>query len=59
MVELVNARYTSQKCSQCGIMIPKTLAGRIHLCPNCGLEIDRDFNAGINILTLGMRGRAC
>ena len=58
VVELVDARYTSQKCSQCGIMVPKTLAERIHACPNCGLEIDRDLNASLNIRTLGLRGRA-
>lgn len=58
VVELVDARYTSQKCSQCGIMVPKTLADRVHLCPKCGLEIDRDLNASLNILTLGLRGRA-
>ncbi|MDD2835518.1 MAG: transposase, partial [Methanothrix sp.] len=58
MVELVDARYTSQKCSQCGIMVPKTLADRTHLCPNCGLEMDRDINASLNIRTLGLRGRA-
>ena len=57
-VELVDARYTSQKCSQCGIMVPKTLADRIHRCPNCGLEMDRDINASLNIRTLGLRGRA-
>ncbi len=59
IVELVEARYTSQKCSQCGIMVPKTLAQRVHFCPNCGLEMDRDINASINIVTLGLRGRAC
>ena len=58
MVELVDARYTSQKCSQCGIMVPKTLAERVHICPNCGLEMDRDINASLNIRTLGLRGRA-
>ena len=58
VVELVDARYTSQKCSQCGIMVPKTLADRTHLCPNCGLEMDRDLNASLNIRTLGLRGRA-
>jgi len=58
MVELVEARYTSQKCSQCGMMVPKTLADRVHLCPNCGLELDRDINASINIRTLGLRGSA-
>jgi putative transposase len=59
VVGLVDARYTSQKCSQCGIMVPKTLADRTHLCPKCGLEMDRDINASINIVTLGLRGRAC
>jgi len=58
VVELVAARYTSQKCSQCGILVPKTLANRVHHCPKCGLEMNRDLNAGINILTLGLRGRA-
>ncbi len=58
IVELVDARYTSQKCSQCGIIVPKTLAERVHLCPNCGLEMDRDINASLNIVTLGLRGRA-
>jgi putative transposase len=58
VVELVNARYTSQKCSTCGIMVPKTLVERVHSCPNCGLKMDRDINAALNILTLGLRGRA-
>lgn len=58
VVELVDARYTSQKCSQCSIMVPKTLAERVHICPNCGLEMDRDINASLNIRTLGLRGRA-
>jgi len=58
IVELVDARYTSQKCSQCGIMVPKTLAERIHLCLNCGREMDRDINASLNIRALGLRGSA-
>jgi putative transposase len=58
VVELVDARYTSQKCSKCGTMVPKTPADRIHLCPKCGLEMDRDINASLNIRTLGLRGRA-
>ena len=58
IVELVDAKYTSQKCSQCGIMVPKTLAERTHACPNCGLEMDRDLNASLNIRTLGLRGSA-
>jgi len=58
VVELVDARYTSQKCSQCGIIVPKMLAERVHRCPNCGLEMDRDINASLNIRTLGLRGSA-
>jgi len=58
IVELIDARYTSQKCSQCGALVPKTLADRVHLCPNCGLKMDRDLNASLNIVTLGLRGRA-
>jgi putative transposase len=57
-VELVDAAYTSQKCSKCGIIVPKTLADRVHKCPYCGLEMDRDLNASLNIVTLGLRGRA-
>jgi len=62
VVELVNARYTSQICSNCGAIVPKTLAQRVHRCPECGLEMDRDINAAINIMnksTLGQRDRAC
>ena len=58
VVELVNAAYTSQKCSGCGKIVPKTLADRVHFCPDCGLEMDRDVNASLNIVTLGLRGRA-
>ena len=58
IVELVDARYTSQKCSQCDILVPKTLAERTHACPHCGIELDRDLNASLNIRTLGLRGRA-
>lgn len=44
-------RGTSQRCCQCGAVVPKTLAERVHRCPHCGLEIDRDHNAAINVLT--------
>jgi len=52
----VNPSGTSQVCSQCGCLpdVPKTLADRIHLCPHCGLVIDRDVNAARNILRLGL-----
>jgi len=50
IVELVNPRNTSQNCSSCGKSVPKDLSVRIHSCPFCGLELDRDHNAAINIL---------
>jgi len=28
---------------------------RVHHCPHCGLVIDRDQNAAINILRLGLQ----
>lgn len=50
----VNPSGTSISCSQCGFPVPKSLAQRVHRCPNCGLEIDRDWNAARNIERLGM-----
>src|SRR5205807_1862914 len=41
----VDPRNTSQKCSGCGELVPKSLAVRTHTCPSCGLVIDRDHNA--------------
>jgi len=57
-VILVNPRNTSQICSGCGNTVKKSLAARTHKCP-CGLVLDRDINAAINILRLGTSpGRA-
>jgi putative transposase len=46
---------TTQMCSRCGKLplVSKTLADRIHRCPHCGYEADRDLNAAQNILRLG------
>ncbi|HEY9873795.1 MAG TPA: transposase [Candidatus Obscuribacterales bacterium] len=41
---------TSQNCSGCGVKVPKTLSVRTHECPSCGLILDRDENAAVNIL---------
>jgi len=51
-VELVNPYNTSQMCSGCGQIVQKYLSERTHSCPFCGLIIDRDHNAAINILRL-------
>ena len=54
-VELVNPYNTSQMCSGCGQIVQKDLSERTHSCPFCGLIIDRDHNAAINILRLGLQ----
>jgi putative transposase len=51
----VNPSNTSQMCSGCGILVPKTLSVRVHKCPHCGLILDRDVNAARNILTLALQ----
>lgn len=50
----VPARNTTINCSRCGSVVPKTLAVRIHRCNVCGLMLDRDHNAAINILKKGL-----
>ena len=45
----VKPHHTSQKCSGCNEVVPKQLSVRIHDCPHCGLVLDRDHNAAINI----------
>jgi putative transposase len=49
----VNPAYTSQDCSSCGITVKKSLSNRTHVC-KCGCVLDRDHNAAINILNLGL-----
>lgn len=51
----VDPRNTSKKCSRCGSIVPKDLDVRVHDCPHCGLVLDRDHNAAINILALGLQ----
>jgi len=53
-VVTVNPRNTSQMCSGCGEIVPKTLRVRIHICSACGLQEDRDVNAARNILKLAL-----
>lgn len=50
----VPPQYTSQECSSCGEIVKKTLSTRTHKC-RCGCVLDRDTNAAINILKIGLR----
>ncbi len=50
----VNPYKTSQVCSSCGVEGEhKDLSIRTHMCEACGLVLDRDHNAAINIRELG------
>lgn len=53
-VILVNPAYTSQDCSKCGHREKKEIFERVHNCKCCGLKLDRDHNAAINILRRGL-----
>jgi putative transposase len=50
----VAPQYTSQMCSNCGNLVKKTLSTRTHIF-GCGTTLDRDRNAGINILQKGLK----
>lgn len=50
----VNPYMTSQKCSQCGEIVKKSLSTRTHRCLHCGYTGNRDLNAAYNILRLGL-----
>jgi putative transposase len=56
--------FTTQDCSgvlpdgsPCPERIQKALSVRTHVCPRCGLVLDRDENAALNILRVGREQR--
>lgn len=49
----VNPKNTSQICSFCGTHVQKDVSVRVHSC-TCGLSLDRDYNAALNILNRGI-----
>lgn len=51
----VAPHFTSQNCSGCGTKVNKSLSVRTHICPSCGLVLDRDENAAKNILQKALR----
>lgn len=50
----VDPKNTSQICSGCGEIVKKDLSVRTHKC-DCGLTLDRDVNAALNIKGRGYR----
>ena len=52
----VNPRNTSKQCSYCGnIMEELSLDIREYHCSKCGLTMDRDDNAAVNVLNAGFK----
>ena len=56
----VDAKYTSQKCSECGHTEKnnRTIQARFG-CQRCGLQLNADFNAALNLLAAGHAVLAC
>ncbi|MFY9406360.1 MAG: zinc ribbon domain-containing protein, partial [Candidatus Methanoculleus thermohydrogenotrophicum] len=39
--------YITAVFQVCGMIVKKTFSDRVHSCPQCGLAMDRDQNAGV------------
>jgi putative transposase len=52
-VQAIPPAFTTQDCSGCGERVYKSLSVRTHICTSCGLILDRDENAAVNILREG------
>ena len=50
---MIDPRYTSQTCSECGFVHKDNRSGELFLCKDCGYTTDADYNASINILNSG------
>jgi putative transposase len=53
----VNPAYTSQICSDCGVVVSKGLSVRWHSCLECGTSLHRDHIAAKNIERAGRARR--
>ncbi|MEM0134386.1 MAG: RNA-guided endonuclease TnpB family protein [Thermoplasmatales archaeon] len=55
LIEIGRFEPSSKMCSRCGnIKHDVKLSDRIYHCDVCGFSIDRDLNAAINILNIGL-----
>ena len=50
----VNPHGTTKECASCGVETEKPLWIREHSCPSCGFELDRGWNAALNIKSRGL-----
>jgi putative transposase len=55
LVQIGRFEPTSKTCSCCGwVKKDLTLKDRVFICENCGIVIDRDYNASLNIHSVGV-----
>ncbi len=52
----VDPKNTTKTCSNCNNVQKMSLSDRIYECRSCGISIDRDLNASINILKIATVG---
>ena len=52
----IDPKFTSQTCSECGVVDAKARRGKSFECRECRTTIDADTNAAINILKRAMAG---
>lgn len=50
----VAPHHTSRRCSACGVVDGSQRKGELYACRKCGLRIDADVNAAVNILRAGL-----
>ena len=50
----VDPAGTTKECAKCGVETGKPLWVRGHSCPSCGFELDRDWNAALNVQSRGL-----
>jgi len=51
----VHPANTSKRCAKCGYIVKElNLTDRTFTSPECGWEADRDYNASLNILDVGL-----
>lgn len=53
---VVDPKYTSQTCSECGVVDAGNRDGKVYRCAHCGMEKDADVNAAVVILDRAMAG---
>ncbi|UXM84467.1 transposase [Methanococcus aeolicus] len=51
IIEQVNEAYTSQTCSNCGVVKKSNRKYRgLYVCSECGIVLNADINGAVNIL---------